>query len=171
MRASETFEIPATMLTVFFLAAESFTPADNRLPGKNEALWEFGEGYLRCPIGDGCRYLDSTIIAASFDTFRFSSFARTKLGTTHFEGAGDPDLFPFPAGDGSFSADTGFFFPTDTNLFAPAGDENLEAGRSEIFLASSVLEFEFTCPPELTLSRGARGCLDSDETPFFRVEL
>ena len=133
--ASETFEIPATMLAIFFLPVESaaatigesFTPPDNLLIGESEVLRALGEACFR-PVGDGCRYLDGTIIDGSLEVFRFSSRAAIKLGTTHFDGTGDADLFPLPAGDGSLStgATTAiFFFPADIDLLGAAGDENL----------------------------------------------
>lgn len=163
--ASETLEIPAAIVTIFFLLADSaaapdtmgetFTP-DSLLPGEMEAL-RAGEACLR-PFGDGCLYLDGTMMAGSLDVLLFSSRAAAKLGTVHFEGTGDADLFPFPAGDGSLSATATFFFPTDDDLlFAPAGDENLE-GLSETFVSS-----EF---PTGILSRGARGCLDLPFSDF-----
>ena len=145
--ASETFEIPATMVAIFFFPEESTTsgetlsPPDNLLPGESDVRRGLGDGCF-LPVGEGCRYLDGTIIAGSFDTFRFSSRAETRLGTTHLEGTGDADLFPFPAGDGSLSAvvETILFLPADCDLLAVAGDENLCGGK--------------------LLSRGARGSLE-----------
>ncbi|KVI11626.1 hypothetical protein Ccrd_009964 [Cynara cardunculus var. scolymus] len=126
--APETFEISAAKVAIFFLlpesvAGETLTPLDNLLPGDIDILLELGDACFR-PVGEGCLYLEGTMIAGSLAAFRFSSLATTKLGTTHFEGTGDDDLFTFPAGEGSLS--TTFFFPADTGLccFIP-GLENL----------------------------------------------
>lgn len=126
--ASETFEISAAKVAIFFLlpesvAGETLTPLDNRLPGDIDILLELGDACLR-PFGEGCLYLEGTIMAGSLADFRFSSLAMAKLGTTHFEGTGEDDLFAFPAGEGSLSIT--FFFPADTDLCCfMAGLENL----------------------------------------------
>ena len=112
--ASETFEIPAAIVSIFFLLAESLTPPDNLLAGDSDILLALGDPCL-LPFGDAWRYLDGTMIAASLDVLRFSSRAETRLGTTHFDGTGDADRFDFPAGDGSLSTTAGFFFPTDAD--------------------------------------------------------
>ncbi|KAI4335808.1 hypothetical protein L6164_014417 [Bauhinia variegata] len=138
---------------------ENLSPPDNLLPGEREALRGFGEACFR-PFGDGCLYLDGTTIAGSLDTFRFSSRAAAKLGTTHFDGTGDADLFAFPAGDGSLSTAVTFFFPEDTDLLAVAGDENL-LGLSETLISS-----EFPTLSAGRLSRGARGCFDLTFSTF-----
>ena len=168
--ASETFEIPAAILAIFFFPEESappltigetFTP-DNLLAGESEAL-RAGEA-CRLPFGDGCRYLDGTTIAGSFAVFLFSSRATMRLGTTHLDGAGDADLFTFPAGDGSLSAfaTTGvmlLFFPTDADRLAPAGDENLEATLFPFPFSKPFNSSKFPKFPLPTLSlRTARGC-------------
>ena len=130
--AFETFEISATILTIFFLLfesaavtiGESFTP-NNLLLGESEVLHELGEACLR-PDKDACLYLNGTTIASSFDVFWFSLQAAIKLGTTHLDDTEDADLFPYQTDDGSLSAATPmFFFPTDTDLLDAARDENL----------------------------------------------
>jgi hypothetical protein len=141
INASEILGIPAT---IFFLP-EALIPPDNLLPGEIEALLGLGEGCFLA-VGDGCRYLDGTIIAASRETLRFSSLAETKLGTTHFDGTGELDLFPFPAGEGSLSAETLVNLPVDTDLFAVAGDENLAgAGKFSRFASGCLALFNFCC--------------------------
>lgn len=125
---SETFEISAAKVAIFFLlpesvAGETLTPPDKRLPGDIDILLELGDACFRA-LGEGCLYLEGTMIAGSLAVFRLSSLATTKLGTTHFEGTGEDDLFTFPAGEGSRSAM--LFFPADIDLcgFIP-GLENL----------------------------------------------
>uniref|UniRef100_A0A2N9H0Z2 Uncharacterized protein n=1 Tax=Fagus sylvatica TaxID=28930 RepID=A0A2N9H0Z2_FAGSY len=64
------------MLAIFFLPVESaavtigesFTPPDNLLIGESEVLRALGEACFR-PVGDGCRYLDGTIIDGSLEDF------------------------------------------------------------------------------------------------------
>jgi hypothetical protein len=85
------FEMPET--STFFL-----------LPPSPESLREVGERKPRLPppagdaapllppAGEGCLYLDGTMIAGSFAALRFSSLAATRLGTTHLDGAGEEDL-------------------------------------------------------------------------------
>lgn len=139
-RASETLEIPATMVAIFFLLAESETliPPDNLLPGETDALLGLGEGCSFLPVGEACRYLDGTMMAASLDVLRFSSRAAIRLGTTHFDGCGEADRFPLPAvaGDGSLFADDRD--RRDFGLSAAAGDEN-RRGLSE------TLTVDFVC--------------------------
>lgn len=73
---------------------DDFIPIDNLLPGDIEVLLAAGEAN-RLPVGDGCRYRDGTTIAGSFECefLLLSSLAAAKLGTTHFDGTGDADLF------------------------------------------------------------------------------
>jgi hypothetical protein len=49
----------------------------------------------------------------------------TELGTTHLECTGDADLFPLTTGEGSLSIKASFFFPTETDLSAAAGEKSL----------------------------------------------
>jgi len=86
------------------------------------------------PAGEGCLYLDGTIIAGSFAALRFSSLAATRLGTTHLDGAGDEDLdVPLTAGDealeaplteGDAARDAPFAAGDGSRCLAGAGDEN-----------------------------------------------
>lgn len=97
-KASETFEIPATTVTIFFFespcAGDTFKPPDNLLPGDMELLRPAGDAAPFRPTGDGWRNLDGTMMAGSFATLLFSSLAATKLGTSHLDGTGDEDLEP-----------------------------------------------------------------------------
>jgi hypothetical protein len=77
------------------------------------------------PFGDDFLYLDGTIIAGSLANFLLSSLEATELGTTHLECTGDADLFPLTTGEGSLSIKAAFFFPTETDLSAAAGEKSL----------------------------------------------
>jgi hypothetical protein len=94
-------EIPATNTPTFFLLLPS--PDSLRELGDSDARLPPGAGDpapLLPPPGDGCLYLDGTIIAGSLAVRRFSSLAATRLGTTHLDGAGDVALgVPLTAGE------------------------------------------------------------------------
>jgi hypothetical protein len=88
-------EFPATIVFIFFLPfksvappttilniGEGLTPPDNLLLGESKALLTIGEACLQ-PFGEGCLYLEGTIITSSLDAFRFSSRAATKLDRNH----------------------------------------------------------------------------------------
>lgn len=98
------FEIPDTK--TFFLQPPS--PESRRELGEREPRLPPPAGDaapLLPPAGEGCLYLDGTIIAGSFAALRFSSLAATRLGTTHLDGAGDEDLdVPLTAGDDALEA-------------------------------------------------------------------
>ena len=98
------FEIPDT--NTFFLLAPS--PESRRELGERETLRPPPAGDaapLLPPAGEGCLYLEGTMMAGSFAALRFSSLAATRLGTTHLDGAGDEDLdVPLTAGDDALEA-------------------------------------------------------------------
>lgn len=128
------FEIPETNTPTFFLLPPS--PESLREPGEREPRLPPppGEAAPLLPPGEGCLYLDGTMMAGSFATLRFSSLAATRLGTTHFDGAGDDDLdVPLTAGDDALEApltegdaarDAPFTAGDGSRCLAGAGDEN-----------------------------------------------
>lgn len=85
------FEMPDT--STFFLLPPS--PESRRELGEREPRLPPPAGDaapLLPPAGEGCLYLEGTMMAGSFAALRFSSLAATRLGTTHLDGAGEEDL-------------------------------------------------------------------------------
>ncbi|KAG8050770.1 hypothetical protein GUJ93_ZPchr0009g1308 [Zizania palustris] len=77
--------IPASNTLTFFLLLPCLDSRHHR--GDSDARLPPGAGDappLFTPTGDGCLYLDGTIIDGSFPARRFSSLAATRLGATPF---------------------------------------------------------------------------------------
>jgi hypothetical protein len=127
------FGMPDT--STFFLLPPS--PESRRELGEREPRLPPPPGDaapLLPPAGEGCLYLEGTIIAGSFAALRFSSLAATRLGTTHLDGAGDEDLdVPLTAGEDALEApltegdgarEAAFDAGDGSRCLAGAGEEN-----------------------------------------------